>query len=110
MQNARLGRQRALAPVDGSAFYLVLVQPLVQVQALEQELDHRRAHLRAVRQRKPLQGGAQLRQVADRSRVGPSRDSLADLEHGPILKTLDETVEVSCREVPAENSADRTAH
>src|SRR6185436_16461739 len=42
----RPGLSGRLAAVDGPALDLVLVEALVQVEPLEQELDHRRTHLR----------------------------------------------------------------
>src|SRR6185436_10597438 len=99
------GLSGRLAAVDGPALDLVLVEALVQVEPLEQELDHRRTHLRPVLKRQLAQRGCQLRKVADRLGVGAGRDALAYLEHGAVLELRDHAVELGGREVAAEHSA-----
>src|SRR6266446_2129755 len=81
------------AAVDRSPVDLVFVESFVQMQALEQELDHRRAHLRAIRERELLERGRHLGQLTDRACVCARVDPLADLEHLSVLEARDYAVE-----------------
>src|ERR1700716_1480897 len=97
------------AAVDRFAVHLILVEPLVEVETLEQELEHRCTHLRAVGQAQLLQRRGQLGEVAERTRVSPGGDSLADLEHAALFEAGDDSIELRGGEVPAEHRADRAA-
>src|SRR5438067_5956672 len=86
--------KKGLAAVDRPAFDFVLIQSLVQVQALEHELDDRRAHLRPVRQPQPLERRGQLGHVADGAGVGAGCDPLPDLEHVAVLEARHDPLEL----------------